>query len=778
MSTDFDTWARDFYNPKNISSNSEGEIWGAPYFEKMMQVIQNGDDIEKFIEQKNQLLYNQYMEEKTKPYQKEIADKNDGIIKLQQSSAEIKSINNIFGEFESDIAVLMKHYPNPEQQKHVRELLSTYKYDGKFEKDWSYNQLTQKPKGFLNKLIHAKKHREAQQYLSAFIEKYENLNIPDKISKSKISNTENLKHKFDAITDCNAQNVSSWSEIIQKDLQIIDEKILKNQKDIKQNEENIQLLEKSFTKSVTIPQEDAIIRSFCDEIRNEIQHPKTLNASDYIECLDKLPDDEVVMFNIGLKSGRDIADRIKNIMEYNGLVCGDDTNQWLIRKETVGNSDQGKFEIFSPLMTVKDAKEIMPKLVADLDRAHVSSGLVIPIKASDIFREQTNDMVLPEITQERLMKLVGGAWIKQQMQSSGNPLFNHQEKMKLIGIESEQELPQVFNSLEELKTQYPKEQFLFSGTTASDDYLVLSARAGRNGTIYATPDIGYAAKYDGVTNVGSAYDGTTATGDRYVSSIIGQFSGQNVKVGFINIYQQSDDDKYFSNFGMEDYRTRIGAEELPKTYGVFEANNEGKDPFTAKLAQTDVNGCLTKDQAINGYIRRHTEIHEKDGKFYFPISYDAETYVTPEKNPLKAKIMHIEWGSNEFFIPIPENSDETISEILNKRRAKMEDTFAHNVRHDVLARIQKQKEEFKQDIVSPLRESNFIPNQQDRLKKIEFETNSLQIKSEFETKKTTAPISVGKQISLLRGTISQPKSPVKKANLDTNNVINRQATRM
>ena len=757
MVMDFDNWAGAFDNPQNISSNDKGEIWSAPYFEKIMEAVLNNGDIEAFIKEKNQDLHNRYIEEANASEKANITDKNKEIDKLQNSSNGIKEINKDLDGYKKDISDLMKHYPNPEDQRYIKDLLTSYRNnDGKFDKDsYSYKHLTEEPKGFLNKLRNGKKSKEAHNYLTSFIEKYEELNIPEKISKLPQDST-NLQWKFRTVT--NQENSDGATKEIQKEYNNIDEHILLLQKDVKRSENRMQDNENSFTNSSRIPQEDAIIRSFCNDIRNEIKNPPILNTSDYVEGLDKLPDDEVIMFNIGLTGEKTTKNKAKNIMTYNGLECGSDTNQWMLREETTGNSDKGKYEIFSPLMTVKDAKEVMPKLMADLDRAHISSGLAIPIKADEIFKEQADNIEQAQITQEGLMKLVGGSWIKQQMQ--GNNFFiNAQERMESIGIKSEEELPQVFSSLEEIKKQYPREQFLFSGSTASDDYPILSARAGRNGIIYATPDVRYASKYDGVTDVGGA-EGATATGDKYVSSIIGQLSGQDVKVGFINVYAQNEEDKYFPNFGMEDYRTKISLKEEPRAYNIHEPGHE-----EIRQAQTAANGKLTRDQAIKGYVGMMTDTDR--------LSFDAETYVTSDKNPLAAKIMHIKFNEDEFFIPVTNKSDTTVQAILNLRKTDMETTFSHNGRQDVLNRMQKQKEEFRQGTISPLRPKDFIADRQAKLSQQSIVTEQQEIASE----KTSEPMSMATQIGILRGTISLPKTSVRKTTLNQNNIIDKQMTR-
>lgn len=758
-------------------SNSEGEIWGSPYFQKLMDTILNGDDIDTFIQQKNQDLYKQYSETQILPERKALSEKALQTAKLQKFSAQLKNNNDILNEFEKDIGILQQYFSDPQQQAQIKNLLSSYRNNnGEFAKnDYSYHRLTQKPKGLFNRLINGKKHKQAQQYLASFIEKYESLNIPDKIQKLS-SNKEfgryasNLELKFKSISDM--EDSSYDSEQIQRDNKNIDEQITSAQKDIKSAQERIQSLEKTFTDSAYIPQETAVIRSFCDKIRDEIKNPKILNSSDYVEGLDKLPDDEIIMFNIGLQSGKSVGDKAKNIMSYNRLSSGNDPDKWLLRQETSDNSDRGKYEIFSPLMTVKEAKEIMPKLMADFDRAHISSGLAVPMKAKDIFKENSDNSKQAELSQENLNKLIMGTLIKDRMQS--NPLFDSKKAMQMYGIKSEEELPQAFMSLEDISKQYPKDKFLFSGSTASDNYLALSARVGRNGLVYATPDISYAAAYDGVKNIGSE-EGCTATGDKYVSSIIGQISGHDVKVGFINVYEQSNDDKYFSNFGMEGCRKYIDSDEQPKTYKLLELV-DNKWTFSQKQAQTDANKRVTREQAINGYIRQGFRGETKDGEDYFKLSFDAETYVTQDKNPLKAKIMHIEYAGKEFFVPVPDKPNETIQAILDKRQAKMEDTFLHNSRHDILNRMQKQNEEFHQGNIPAARENNFIRNRQEKLSENKNSSDILHQPQKDIAEKSLISNTAGKRIETLRGLSAQTQSVVRHTTLD-GRIIGRQSIR-
>ena len=84
-------------------SNSEGEIWGSPHFQKLMDTILNGDDIDTFIQQKNQDLYKQYSETQILPERKALSEKALQTAKLQKFSAQLKNNNDILNEFEKDI---------------------------------------------------------------------------------------------------------------------------------------------------------------------------------------------------------------------------------------------------------------------------------------------------------------------------------------------------------------------------------------------------------------------------------------------------------------------------------------------------------------------------------------------------------------------------------------------------------------------------------------------------------------------------------------------------
>lgn len=355
----------------------------------------------------------------------------------------------------------------------------------------------------------------------------------------------------------------------------------------------------------------------------------------YVEGLDKISDDEDLLFNLKILSdnrGLDPYERrpvIKNILEKNGLKYGSssDLNAWYIRQSTDANQDLGYYEIWSPIIKGREAKEVMPKLIRDFDNAGISTNLVVPIKAENFLGNfRTNSY--QALTVEEKWRLVGLGLEDSELKLSG----------KFSGY------PKTYSSLEEIQAKYPKDKYLFKGAISSDDYMAFSARPGRSGSVYATPDVEYAQIYDGLANKWSA---SSATGDFYRSNAFaGDIENGYIRVGFINVYEQSPNNVYYKNFGIESYRNNPGASIVEKT------------------------------------------------------TQKAETLVTLEENPLVEKFLHIRVENfkdggkvEDFYVPVKDQSNETvrsaIDKIINNQKADPMDTYDGSVYN----RLKAQKQE-------------------------------------------------------------------------------------
>lgn len=673
-----------WFREKGRFFTDKSEIWKMPWASDLLEQIETNGDIEKFITEKNQKITDEFYKDVLPSRYAKLNALSEKLSSLQQNQSAFADFNEKLNGFEKDVEDLIAKYP-PERQEHLKKLLSNYTETGKFvteNKKYYFNALTQKPQGFINRIKNGKKIEEANQQLNVFIEKYQENNLKEQLDNLPNGDSlEPLKSKFASIAEQNQGKIETASKKYLKTNNDLQDAISRQQNTVKNKMQTIENIKTNFQNSNFNVNEDENIRILATEIQNEIKNPKAYNVSDYIKGLDNMADNETVMFNLRLKDGN----AAKNIFKYNGLSIGNDTNQWLLHKDTNGTSDTFKFEAFSPTMTVKEAKEIMPKLIDNLSQADVTRGIVVPIKSKELLKDITRESLPQDVINNELSKLYLADLYKERIKS-GLPIPEEKQQaiFQRLEISSADELPKSYNSLDELSQQYPKDKYLFSGSIASDDFCQFSKRPGRTGMVYATPHLEYASEYDGAT----LSDGKSATKDFYISSSVGKFDGvEDVRVGFINVYEQNPDDKFFKNFGLED---------CPRNFP---------------------NGrMITKEEALNGYLAGSNIL--LDGSKCNNIRTDAETFVTPEKNPLKAKIMHVSYKLDDthyknVYIPVPENPDKLTKYILSSRQADMKDTY--RTAPDIYARLQKQKEELNKGITHQVRDPDFLAKKKEKL---------------------------------------------------------------
>lgn len=719
----FDDWAHK--HKKILAPSHKEEIWQSPWIDEFMTVAETAGDVDKFIQEKNSQLYASYANEVIAPIETDKKTLEETLSSREDIYAKDSDFNKQLDEFAQDIEMVVSKYPE-ERKRYVKSLLEEYYATGKFvpQNDslaqYNFNNLKQPAKGFFNKIRQGRKIKEANQCLDGFIAKYEKINLPRKLNEleqqknDSSSRFETLDLKLKSMVELNTESVQNCDAILSESSAMIAQETLRLQKQIQEQSEKIEQYKASFNDSNSTVEEDKIIKNFAQEIRDNIKNPKQYTAADWIEGIENMPDDKLVMFNI--PTSKSNKQGIEAILKNNGLSAGDATNQWLLHKESRNNSDAEMYEIFSPIMTVKDAKEVMPKLISDFEKAHISKGLVIPTSLQELFKDVKKEPYPQNIVDDGLEKLVLAGKVREAL-SNPNQTISEEAEAKIferLGIKFFEELPQTYGSLKELEAKFPKDKYLFSGTMVSDNYCQLSSRNGRTGKVYATPNIAYAALYDGVTNVGGV-TGTSATGDWYVSPTVGKIKGIDIQVGFINVYEQNPQDKFFDNFGMEDCQHTKCDNPNEEWYDVVENTPNG--PVFSKM-QKPTDHRLSKEQAVNGFINPRIR-STIDGKEYFQLYRNSETYVTPEKNPLKTKIMHLSYkdssGRNhDLYIPLSDKSDKAIQCILNSRQAEMKDTF-DTTQADVHSRFLKQKEEFDKGIVHPAREIDFLLKKQSAL---------------------------------------------------------------
>ena len=646
---------------------SVGDIFSKPYFKDLIQAIRNGSDINAFIANLEQVERDDFLaKDKSLLWQHEqITRKNASIEKIDADIAANDNQQNVL-QMLIDVVQIC-----PEDRKRwLSYCLNDYYMDGRINQ-LNQDKLLASPKGLINRLKNGKQIKELNNRFAKLIE-YCDTN-GDAGMFSHHTEYEDLDLQY-LQSELQSMNTASANKIKERQA-CLDA--------IQEGHQTIQNIIANYDD----PNKDAATkRTFRRQtIADYIQYmgkDKNLNVSDYVEMLDKMPDDEMVVFDIALRAKPDVKTIADNIMFTNGLNCGADKDKWYLTEYKADNSCNGMWDIFTPLMTVRDAKQIMPKIMRDFEATDLNNAVVLPIRAADL--PSPDNYKAPAIDNQELTDFIKDAFYPANGATGGRT---------------------VYKDINELAAEYPRDKYLFSGCTASDDFFLFSGRPGRNGLIYATPNIDYAAQYDGVTDIGRAIEGLTATGDKYVSSAIGRVGNHDVRVGFINIYRQSDNDKFYTNFGMEDHRH-------PSTdYGHTLNILESKDGLAVHTGKTGKmhHGQISRDLAINGYIGTRSPVITVDGVPGYRLDYNAETYVTREKNPLVAKIMHVSWNEKNCFIPVTNEFDK---KIVDFRRADTSKTFNPNV----FARLCEQRKEYEH-LKSPSHKKDMFVSGIDMIKK-------------------------------------------------------------
>lgn len=703
--TPFDEWAS---KQSLISDGNETRLWEQPFFADILKNINNPEKIEEIIQQKNQTLTTQYITERLPNLEENKAQWQSSIKQCETHTENANATNRTINAFAADVNKLVEMYP-PERQPEIKAILQEYITSNTFPKHLE-QKLTGKPKGLIGKLKHGKKIKQANEFFEEFKQKYTAVNISGKLEELKNNNNSDdsyyiLKTKVENVVKMDTPALVASIQSFKTYIQSNQTQIETFEKNIQTQQNFLQKINENIANSTAIKADDDFIRQTVTSLAHPDKTKTSSNISDYVERLDKLPDDELIILNIGLAAGNN-STAITNVLAANGLQAGTNTNEWMVRQETLQNSDKDRHELFSPILTVKDAKEILPQLVADFDRLNLTSGLIVPMVAKDVLKDTPEVSISQEEINAGLDNFIKKAIVSAKIATAAG--LPPQEQLDAIyaqlGVKSKDELPKTYTSVDQIKKVYTKDECLFTGTMASDDHLDLSARVGRNGTVYATPHIDYAKIYDGAE---AMQFGASATGDSYVNTTIGQYNGENVRLGFINIYAQSPDDKYFKNFGMEEYRKDKKSKVTEATCNVCE-QRDGQLVDAQRQITYSSSLVLPREQAINGYVESGKAPITIGDKEYVTLSENAETYVTPEKNPLKTKIMHIQYGGNgspaqNLYIEVPQEPDKFISQLLASRKADMKTTFSTNKRGDVLERFTAQQREFKAGIVHPAR---------------------------------------------------------------------------
>lgn len=623
------------------------EVWGVSFFDNLMESIENGGDIEVLLKNKNEVYI--AAQKVDADYLRVLDNIKNLTDKLSVDKNKLQNFDNIIaqmGEYMRNVQELKAIFPDVRPyNSNLQELLEEYLYSGNFDKHY-LDKLSARPEKFMDRLKYGAQIKRANRILDRFVEKYTKRNLYELINQNFHGVNANLikRSLFDQL-----KHLDFYKHGNETERAMLVQSIEIDRHNLEQHEKVKKYMEDQLREEMD--KEDRFVRQFVSDIKKDIMTPPQLNVQDWVERLDAMSDDEMVMFNV--RTAANYAKHsqrraVLNILKYNGLDVGavEETDKWCYSQgiDTVCHD----VELFSPVMRAGDAKQIMPKLLYDLSRAHLSGNLVVAMRPDELLR------VVPR---------------RYDNDDAMDTIMNAMRTKQLV----------YYGDIGDCEKNYLGDEFLFSGAMVSDDYMMLSRRQGRNGIVYATNRLSFAHNYVGISeyvwrprefykpeiNVNESVMNHSATTDNYREASRCQYMGKKVHVGFITVYQQNESkDRYFNNFG----------------------------PESAMTARWHGMGDLGKSKTEKGEL--------------------IETFVTPEKNPVVDKILLIAWNNYEFVIPMNQNMPDdvraAIQKIISSYTATMEYTLDENAVSDYdhklvcrhrLDRFMRQKQESDDGIV-------------------------------------------------------------------------------
>lgn len=511
---------------------SEQDVWGISNFDALLDAISNGRGIDSFLKDRRDLHKAALSVDKSYVQaNKEIQEYTADIEKEKEILSELGTLESMLDEYVkekkevADAFQQIQHlYRDSRIGKYLQTFLDDYKYDYKYDGEFDRNALRklQSNPDKVQRVFYGKKIKSFQSKLTSFVKKYQTKELYNLVKKYF---PYNVSFGFENGKSNLQEQKSAKSRTIEQNKAALSRAISANKIREQEWEQKIE-------------KEAGIIREFSVKLADDICNPKDLVVSEWVERLDGMDDEEMVMFDIATAAGYDYLDsynvkakaKVYNVMKYNCLQKGPETDKWFADKgcDTVHEA----VELFSPVMRVRDAKKIIPKLCHDLLDAEVAANLVVAIRPNELLHHRPGykdseansamDVIMNAITNKEV------SW--------------YSTKTRHLGFE-----------------KYPDDEYLFSGSMISDDYKFLSRRQGRCGISFATQDFNYAFSYAALSSIlanPSDKDEDVAhresvTFDLYSERYRLLWNGKRVYVGFVNVYQTNPADRFYPNFGLE-----------------------------------------------------------------------------------------------------------------------------------------------------------------------------------------------------------------------------------
>ena len=206
------------------------------------------------------------------------------------------------------------------------------------------------------------------------------------------------------------------------------------------------------------------------------------NIDTYVPTLTEIDDNKAVIFNFRCQNINDKG-KLEKILEELGLKETPDVSGWLVQAKLDASSEKS-IDIWSPIMTAKEAKEIMPELLQRLDKSGIKRSNVLPITVENLLEkidyekkdtiktanfDQEVDKILQKFEYDSCSKDTAIEYWYQEATSE-----QKKQLCELYGLEDTDQFPEQFGAneftLDKIKYRYPSKDYVYSGTQVSDDY--------------------------------------------------------------------------------------------------------------------------------------------------------------------------------------------------------------------------------------------------------------------------------------------------------------------
>ncbi len=633
---------------KKITQNQD--IFVSNWFDKLTNIIQNNGDLYSFIVNKDKDFDKVYLEERTKiDVKNQIALQKELNTKIKEQK-DFATFDKRLSAFEQALYLLQNN--STLEQGAISKIIDFYAKNGGFSKNLIIS-FEQKANNIIDKMMHDKQYEKNNQELHKFMQAC----IKTKLSES-LQNTSKtfdlLQKKFARLLNGESQEqinliqplIEQQKEVLTKEIKQIDYKYNMTKKSINFAKE-IYIKDEDIKKSKEL--ENKIIREFVSIFKK-----KTSNPSSYITNINNFEENTLVIFKLLICiNNQDIFNNILKLCQIN-LSYEDSANPhfWYGKKLENNNSSSLNQELWSPIMSIRSAKQKLIPFIKILNFAGIKTSIITPISAQDLL--QGNEQATKNFTSDELLSLIlklkfnrdGIKWEERSETDKSiiAQIYNVPIFQKPAGYNTNK------NSKQDISNLYSSNLFLFLGSSFLKNPLVIQSITTGAPTLFASPNVDYALNC--VTNIGEA-------------------NGKPVNINFINVYKQGNKNIFYKNTN-SDTPNEVSRLEATSNHlqGIFYTTAIAleQNPLVAQFMQIDCTYRTAPKEVVSYFIDLSNTIEPTIKKIAQAFFGDVKSSFSSQPDILQRLTAQTKEYKNLLSKPVKEA--ETIAKPISEPIAK------------------------------------------------------------------------------------------------------------